>query len=638
MADVDPFDEALMGIRRVLVDLDGDGRPDAVTTVDIRGEMGRVGAASRQTGLPAYLQQGLSDAQLERGAYAEPYRANKLHPLLGGLGEAAQFGAEMTGIPGVARGASNIRQGISESDMSRTAMGAGQAALGVLPVASMARPVANALFSDAPKTAATVGAPMAAMLPFQMGEARAQSANKANAAVDGDTEVQRLRDELRVLTQRRLDIQTTGIKGQKAASADASRARMDAAIAEQIKAKETEYIQAQDRARTSYAQNAPFREKFPEAVPAIMAAGGAVAFGMPFAGALKNRASDAFRASSLGREADDIVLRANAAGPSATSAAQLATRQARLEQSANAFNDARTGFIPGASGALNTAGSIGMSGLTMAEASALPEQLDYMLNPPGHPARETATQLFRDPEYYKDRLAPFVGGAGLGLTGKKAANLLTPGAALDQARIDAAVNLGTPQMLERINRINQHRQWVQSPPPIANPGAGGALPPVAPPGGGATPQRGLPPPPAPAPVGGQTAGLYDQTGAHGQIARQYLDELLTTNERSRVALTSNPNLTEIVARNLEARYASANVPMPHPQELRMRAEQTVDALRRADAMVHAANRGRVHAPAMRDNVLGMIQGNPGMLSPLPIAAGLGGNVLNALSPRPDNAY
>lgn len=632
MADVDPFDEALTGIRRVLVDLDGDGRPDAVTTMDVRNEMGRIGVANRPTGLPEFLQQGQRDAQLEQGGYAEPYRANRLHPMLGGLGEAAQFGAEMTGVPGMVRGAGNIRQGIGEGSMSRTAMGAGQAVLGALPIASMARPVANAFFADTPRAVATVGAPMAAMLPFQMGEARAQSTTKANVAVGSDTEVQRLRNELRNLNQRRLDVQTTGIKGQKAASADASRSRMDAAIAEQIKVAETALAQAEDRARTSYTQNAPFREKFPEAVPAIMAAGGAMAFGMPFAGAFKNRVSDAFRAGRLGREADDIVQQANATGPGAAPVVELATRQSRLEQSAGAFNDARSGFIPGASSALNTAGSIGMSGLTMAEASALPEQLDYMLNPPGHPAREAATQLFRDSEYYKDRLAPFVGGFGLGLTGKKMANLLTPGAVLDQPRIDAAINLGTPQMLDRMNRISQHRQWIQSPPPPTTVAIGGGLPPVGPTVAGGGPQRGLPPPPTPAPAGGQSAGLYEQSGAHGAVARQYLDELLTANERSRVPLTGNANLPEMIARNLEARYATAGLSMPHPQELRVRVEQTIEALRRADAMARSGNRGTMTAPALRNDVLGMIQGNPGMLS-VPMATGFGGGVLNALAPR-----
>lgn len=636
MADVDPFDEALMGIRRIMIDLDGDGIPDAVTTMDVRNEMGRIGAANRPTGLPEYLQQGQRDAQLEQGAYAEPYRANKLHPLLGVLGEAAQFSAEMTGIPGMVRGAENIRQGVGEGSMTRTAMGAGQAALGALPIASASRPVANALFADAPRAMATVGAPMAAMLPFQMGEAQASGASKANAAVGSDPEVVRLRNELKALNQRRLDVQATSIKGQKAASADASRSRMDAAIADQIKATESLLTQAEGRARTSYTQNAPFREKYPEAVPAIMAAGGAMAFGMPFAGAFKNRVSDAFRAGRLGREADDIVQQANVTGPGAVPVAELATRQARLEQSASAFSDAKNGFIPGASSALNTAGSIGMSGLTMAEASALPEQLDYMLYPPGHPARETATQLFRNPDYYKDRLAPFVGGAGLGLTGKKMANMLTPGAALDQPRIDAAVNLGTPQMLDRMNRISQHRQWVQNPPRVANPGAGAALPPAGPPGGNAGPQRGLPPPPAPGPGSPLAGAAYEQAGAHGQIARQYLDELLTLNQGSKSRLTNNPNLTEIVARNLEARYASAGVPMPDPAALRVRAEQTVDALRRADSIARTGRRGTMTAPALRDDVLGMIQGNPGMLS-LPIASGMGGNVLNALAPRPDNA-
>ena len=639
MADVDPFDMALAGLKRVMVDLDGDGRPDAVTTVDVRGEMGRLDAIDRPTGLPDYLRQGIRDVQTQQGAFDLPDSARGVHPLLGGIGEAAQFGAEMTGIPGMVRGAGNIRQGVSDGSAARTAFGAGQAALGAMPMASAVRPVANALFASAPRTVATVGGPMAAMLPFQASEARAASTDKANAAVAKSPDVQRLRDELRQLNQRRIDIQTQGIPGQKAASADASRARMDAALGEQIKAVEAALGQTETRERESYTQNAPFREKYPEAVPAIMAAGGTMAFGLPFGNALKGRMADAFRANRLGSEADDIVRQAGMTGPNAAPVADLAVRQGRLEQSAKAFNDRTQGAIPATINGLGAAGGIGLSGFALAEASAVPEQLDFMLNPPGHPARETASNLFRDPNYYKDRLAPFFGGAGLGVTGKKLASTITPGGGLDQARIDAAANIGTPEMVDRMNRITQHRQWVQNPPALANGAGGGALPPGGPGAGGAAPQRGLPPPPVPGQNPGPVGATYEQAGAHGQIARQYLDELLTANERSRIPLTSNPNITEIVARNLEARYAAAGVPMPNPEALRQRAQQTVDELTQVDRMLRSTGQGHTStAPSRREGILKTIQGNPGMLS-VPFASGAGGAALNALGPRPeDSAY
>ena len=630
----DPFDEALAGLRQIIVDIDGDGRPDVVTTADALQRMNRP-----STALPSYLQGQINDVQNRQGLFTDENTAGPGRAVMAGLGDAIGFAGEMTGVPSMVRGARNIRQGVSEGSGMRTAAGVGEAAIGALPMAAAARPVANALFASAPRAMATLGVPMAATLPLQMSEAQAASGAKADTAVSADAEVQRLRQELNSLNQRRLGIQTTNIKGQSAASADASRARMDTAIGDQIRMTQEALTQAESRARESYTQSAPFREKYPEAVPAIMAAGGTLAFGMPFAGTMKNRLADASRSYRLGREADDIVRQANLTGPEAIPVAELATRQARLEQSSNALSRASSGVVPATTNALAQAGSVGMSGLTMAEASALPEQLDYMLNPPGHPARETASKLFRDPGYYQDRAAPFVGGMGLGLMGKKTANMLAPGGGVDQARIDAALELGTPQMLDRMGRLSQHREWMRTPPGPAGPalpGPSGGL--QALPGGGAAGGGGgTPQIPGPRQMPSPGSAHYDQAGAHGAVARQYLDELLTANQRSRHSLANNPNLVETVARNLEARFHVAGLPPVRPEALRELTGASVAALRRMDATARAGGRGTVTAPALRDSVMTNIQGNPGMLS-LPIAAGMSGEVFNALAPRPDSAY
>lgn len=372
------------------------------------------------------------------------------------LGTAGAIGAEITGIPAILRGTGNIAQGVEEGDWVRGLGGAAETAIGAIPGLSVVRgPVgaaAKEVFKTTPRTAGVLGT--TGFLNSYPDEARAAEKNQTTF-IQNDPAVKALIERRRAAQEAMQKAETDIImnnaavralqdrkaaKERELAQTNARHARSGvetqrqaldpikseiARINEQIEGVSSRARQpfldeisrinealtgAEADAQKQFKDQASFRDKYPGAPMAIMGAGLGIAGGMPLAKESLNRLADRMWRGPELRNATEAAKKAFASG---ASDAETATAQTLLRDKLHAWDKSH--------GPINTAGAL--VGNTMkgalygAEASQLPEQIDYISNPPGHPARERASELFRNPDYWKDRLGPAILGAGVGLTG-----------------------------------------------------------------------------------------------------------------------------------------------------------------------------------------------------------------------------
>ena len=89
-----------------------------------------------------------------------------------------------------------------------------------------------------------------------------------------------------------------------------------------------------------------------------------------------------------------------------------------------------------------------------------------------------------------------------------------------------------------------------------------------------------------------------------------------------------------MATELARRIEQAGLPPVNPNELMMRVAASINAGNRTSGVVNILGPQRPNAE-LRQKMLGVMQGHPGMLS-VPMAAGIGGTALNALAPYDDD--
>jgi hypothetical protein len=353
--------------------------------------------------------------------------------------KAERLSGEMTGIPSVLRGLGNIKRGYDEGDVVRGIGGAGEAVLGALPAAGATRAGVAAMrpfFSSAPRAAATMGA--LAVPGAYANEAEAADAS-VSAAVNSDPEVKRLREKIESLRALRTQKSTEPIRGLNPANSEAARARAGEQIQSDIDTTQQELKKAEQVARDSYLSNAPFRERNPGVAPALLYAGLGVAGGVPLAKEIVKGAGDRlWRGPELGRAAakfEDLL------GTGQTAKAALA--QDVLRRKVASWDAAH-----GAPAAVGTAiGNAAKGAIVASEASALPEQIDYVSFNPGHPTRERAVTEFAKPEYYLQRAIPAALGAGTAVSAQTVGSLLSKyqNPHIENAKALAAIGgTGTP--------------------------------------------------------------------------------------------------------------------------------------------------------------------------------------------------
>jgi len=550
---------------------------------------------------------------------------------------------EATGIPSVVRGVKDVGKGYSEGDGLRAAAGAGQIALGVMPGAGLfrgGRAAMSAATATAPRTAATLGAAMVPMAGADVRDARASSGDKLRTAVESDPAVQQHRARLEQLRAEQQRILSTPIKGLNRASADAARERMAGPLNEEVATlvgtpdKPGLIKQAEDAAAKGYRENAPFRERYPGTAEALLYGGAALAAGIPFANTLKAGMADRFvHQPAMIRQAETVenALRGSTTQPGAVNRL-MGAQPTTLAPNQGVFETERATLqnMLAAQAAREPShlGQMAAGTAIMQEARMIPEEVDAISFPYGHPTREAATNALMNQSYYASGMVPsLLAGVGAGHVGNTAGRMLTPGQRPDMARAQAAADLQwrgkapaadvPPSRMERIGEAATQRveSWLQPRSP-GSPGAGtpsspGGVPPAA--GTGTGQNRLLPSEPTssglPVPSRGQSASPQSPKygDAHTTIATPLMEGYLA---KGQIPPTAQ------IRDELIAAYKQAGVAAPRPADLTKRINASRPML---EAVKDAP-------PDVKARVLKALSENPGFLA-VPAAAGLGVNSL-----------
>lgn len=507
--------------------------------------------------------------------------------------------AELTGVPSIARGASNISEAVSSGNVKQGLKGAGEVALGALPGASVTRAGASALsglFSSAPKAMATLAVPGALALPMDIETAQAQSEDKISKGVSQNSEVARLRSEIDAIESERIRSAKEPIKGMSAAGAEAARGRSDAAFQERIKDLRSKLDAAEKTAREDVAKDLPFRDRYPGRAEGLLYGAAALAGGLPFVNTIKGnianrmgqqpaimqQAERAERALIGGTEKPGSIAALFGAKDKTVRPSEQAWERERdvLRKQFESMDKSQPSYMKNA--ALGT-------GLMM-EARMIPEEIDAISYPYGHPTRTAATEALTSPSYYASGVIPSVlaglGASGLGI---KAADTLTKGAqnpALNRASAMRDWEWGTK---------GPPAQSANMPAPVPAPPQINA--PILP----QNPQRQIPPAPAATPRGSQY-GPDEQSVVRPFVA----SEVAAGRPVPDVAATQS---------NLSANGVNSTLPRNMGDKL--------DNARAAVEAMHKAGMPRDQIVAALTEMMGTVKGLPAVAG----AAAMGGTLM-----------
>lgn len=324
--------------------------------------------------------------------------------------------AEFSGVPSIGRGLENMQRAGSEGDVMRGLGGAGQIAMGAMPMAGMTGRGASALasmYSSVPRAAASGAAltlPMAYTESAEAAKAKqpAQPAPQPAVPVTDDplTELVRgnpaLEARHRLLLQKEADAKAS-IPGVNRASSDAIRQK----ASEEASAIRGELMQAIERSTaekraadtTEANKNKSVREIYSEYMPYVAAApvilggaGGAMIKGM------HNRAYNA-RTGNVSDSWQRSIAGGDKAGALAAQAEMAALK---------------------AKGAGGTLPAIAFGAGIGAEASLLPDELDMVRAQPGSPLAKDVWDRLTDAPGMTKRIAlgALSGAAPAGATGE----------------------------------------------------------------------------------------------------------------------------------------------------------------------------------------------------------------------------
>ncbi|WP_072389089.1 hypothetical protein [Hyphomicrobium sp. CS1BSMeth3] len=384
---------------------------------------------------------------------------------------------EMTGIPSIQRGAGNIQRGYQEGDPLRAAAGGGEAVLGMVPAGSLVRggKALKAATATPGRTAAAAGATLGPMAAADVRDARASGQEKVAAAVEADPTVQRHRARLEKLRED-LAASQGSIKGLSEKAADKSRAEkakpIQAEIAQLVGKDGQPGIiqQAEQKAAQNYLYNAPFRERYPGTAEALIYGGGALAFGLSGVNAMRHRYADRFvHAPAIERQAEKVetALRGTTTQPNMLQRAMgrqpetIQPNQGRFEMEREVLRNKLAARAEADPYSKETFKKNALAGaLVIQEAKMIPEEIDAMSFPPGHPARVAAEEQLRNPMYYLSGAVPsIVGGLAIGKFAPPVAGAISP-SRMDTPRGRAAADLRwkgekapPPEPPSRINRL-----------------------------------------------------------------------------------------------------------------------------------------------------------------------------------------
>ena len=126
---MDEFNAQLAGLRQAMVDLDGDGVPDAPQNAMMTDRPNKRQIRQRAALFESMDPMTASQIESSRRAVADALFQQQAPAV-------AQGAFELTGLPTMARGVSDVDQGIRTGNVAQGAAGVGQVALGALPFGS----------------------------------------------------------------------------------------------------------------------------------------------------------------------------------------------------------------------------------------------------------------------------------------------------------------------------------------------------------------------------------------------------------------------------------------------------------------------------------------------------------------------
>lgn len=398
----------------------------------------------------------------------------------------AQFATELTGVPSMVRGGQRMGQAAYEGDTLGFAAGGAEAALGMVPGGAATQTGRAALapfISSVPRAMATGAVAMAPEAAFAARGARRQAEAKTEAAQPDGLEAMREAvrgdpnlEALLMQFNQKNEQASANVRGVNRESADKIRAQ----ASEDAKRLWGDLLTGVDEKRKA---NAPFRERYPGVAEGLGYTAAGLAAAVPFANTIKTRlARSLIENPRINRAADSLEA---AFDNVRTPTAKLAGMQDQLRRRVNDY-EAATGK---AATAKDVAKNVGMGALLTYEGSSIPEQVDSLAFPPGHPVRENARQELTSPDYYEKRVpAAVASGLLTGLGGMKVGAAITPGGApRDLSRARELIDRGSPESLDRIRNLQAYRDLSRAPgghgtTPTGGGGGGG-------PTGGNTPQN-----------------------------------------------------------------------------------------------------------------------------------------------------
>lgn len=364
------------------------------------------------------------------------------------LGDTA---VELTGIPSIVRGGRNIGRAFSEGDPLRGLQGAGEVALGALPGAAAFRPgraLLRALTATPGRAVGSTAALGATGLPSEIGDAQAEAETNAGNAIFSDPEVKALMD-MRTEAQAAYDAmnqkhrRSPPVTQQKALEPYQKRLN-------DIDAKITE---AENRARNAYIKEAPFRERYPGAAEAIGYGAMGLGAAIPFANTVKKRLADTLVNAPSMRRATKAANTAFDAGNDM----DFIRQQARLADKVKNWEGAHST----ATGIGDFAKNAGLGGLLAFEGAAVPEQVDALAFPPGHPTRQRAREELGRGGYYLERLpAAALTGLLTSKVGSELGKVVTPGGRPELGAAREVLDRGSDKSREALQRLRDYRDVV----------------------------------------------------------------------------------------------------------------------------------------------------------------------------------
>ena len=381
------------------------------------------------------------------------------------LAGAAGLAAEMTGVPSIMRGYEHLQD--DSGDPWKKAQGVGEIAMGVLPGMAVTRagaPVVNALMGSAPRAVATMGA---AAVPG--GVVGAQESRKAaDATLSQITPPDYMTRELAEIRRLKAAKQQefNAVNQKHARSGPETQRQALGTLQADLNTLSTKETEAETRIRDHLAaeterirKELPFRQRYPGAAETIGGTAAGLSAFLPFASTVKNRLGEAVEGWMMGRAANKADAAFNAG-----KIPEFAEAQSVLARRAKNLDDKTSGAVYPIMGVQGDklATQVGLGTVMNFEGGSIPEQVDALAFPPGHPTREAARNALSDPDYYKSRALPaFLWGLGMTGIGAEAGNLVTPSARVPE-RVRSIVDRGSPQSIEQLNKIAQYQRAVEA--------------------------------------------------------------------------------------------------------------------------------------------------------------------------------